>query len=351
MRFASPWVLLVLLAVPLILYFQLFRHRRGSIRFSSILHAGQSGRSAIQQIFRLPLLIRVLLMVLLALALARPQEGTEKVFEVSKGIAIEMVVDRSGSMGAEMEFDGGLLTRLDVVKSVFAEFINGNDDELTGRPNDLVGMITFARYSDTICPLTLAHGVLSRFLENVKLVTRKSEDGTAIGDALALAAARLKTAEETLSGQGSVKDDNYEIKSKIIILLTDGENNMGSRSPMQAAALAKEWGIKIYTVGVGVDAVIQVQTPFGLRRMRAGRGVDRKTLKALAEATGGVFRMAEDGDALREIYQEINQLEKSEVESVRWIDYREFFTIFATIALALLVLEIIMNCTIFRKIP
>ena len=351
MRFASPWALLLLLAVPLIIYFQLFWQRRGSIRFSSILHAGQSGRSLRQRIFRLPLLIRVLILVFLALALARPQEGTEKVFDVSKGIAIEMVVDRSGSMGAEMKFDGERLTRLDVVKRVFYEFVDGNDDELTGRPNDLVGMITFARYSDTICPLTLAHGALSGFLDNVKLVTRKSEDGTAIGDALALAAARLKTAEETLSSQGSEKDDNYEIKSKIIILLTDGENNMGSRLPMQAAALAKEWGIKIYTVGVGGDAVIQVRTPFGLRRMRAGRGVDKKTLSALAETTGGVFRMAEDGEALREIYEEINQLEKSEVESIRWIDYREFFTVFASIALALLAVEIIMNCTIFRKIP
>ncbi len=352
MIFASPWMFLFLLLIPLVLFYHFFRQQRGALAFSSTVHPAAVKRSRRQQLFRLPLILRILVIVLLSVGLARPQEGREKVFDVSKGVAIEMVVDRSGSMGAEMEFDGDRLNRLEVVKRVFKEFVKGNDQVLEGRPNDLIGMITFARYAETVCPLTLAHGALDKFLDNVQLVKQRQEDGTAIGDALALAAARLKTAEENIARAGREKEKTYEIKSKIIVLLTDGENNAGKRLPHEAATLAKEWGIKIYTIGVGnSDGLMKIDTFFGPQMIRTGRGVDKKALAALAENTGGIFRLAEDGDGLRSIYEEINQLEKSEVESVRYMDYRELYPSFVALALAFLVLEIVLQTTIFRKIP
>lgn len=322
------------------------------MRFSStrnVIHAGVSLR---QKLAWVPTGLRVAALVLLAVAMARPQQGRERVRDVSKGIAIEMVVDRSSSMRAEMDFDGERVNRLDAVKRVFEEFVHGNGDELKGRTNDLVGMVAFARYADTLCPLTLAHGALSRFLETVKLVTLRSEDGTAIGDAVALAAARLKTAEETLARQSGDDDQRYQIKSKIIILLTDGQNNRGKRSPLEAAELAKEWGIKIYTIGVGgQDAVTTIQTPFGAYKMAAGPGVDESTLKAMAEKTGGMYRLATDAESLRAIYETIDRMEKTKIETVRYVDYRELFVPFALAALAMLGIEAVLSATLFRRIP
>jgi Ca-activated chloride channel family protein len=297
--------------------------------------------------------LRIIVLVLLVIALARPQMGREKVKDVTKGVAIEMVIDRSGSMGSEMDYRGRRLNRLEVVKGVFREFLLGNDQSLRGRPNDLVGMVSFARYADTMAPLTLGHGALLRFLESVQLVKRKSEDGTAIGDALALAAARLKTAEEDLARFASeAGEKEYEIKSKIIILLTDGQNNFGKRSPLDAVRLAAEWGIKIYAIGVGTEEGIStVRTLFGRFKVPTGTGVDVETLERIAEETGGVFRLAEDEDSLREVYEEIDRLEKSEIESVRYIDYKELFIPFTLAAMCLMLLEVALANTIFRRIP
>ncbi len=350
MRFASPWAFLLLLIIPLILYIQLYRKKSPAVRFSSTHHSKAAGPSIRQHFIRFPLFLRIVVLILLTVALARPLEGLEKMYDVSKGIAIEMVVDRSSSMGAAMEIDGRRYNRLDVVKKVFEEFVKGNKKGLTGRKNDLIGMVTFARYADTVCPLTLGHGALSGFLDNVKLVDTKSEDGTAIGDGLMLAAARLKKAEETLARQTKDKDTAYAIKSKIIILLTDGQNNAGEYPPAEAAAKAKEWGIKIYTIGVGEEERFSVPGLLGLR-MKMGQGVDTKLLSYLAENTGGLFKMATNGKALREIYKEIDKLEKSEVESVRFVDYREYFNRFVILAFALLLLEIVLRNTVFRKLP
>ena len=351
MNFATHWAWLLLLVIPPLLYVQLRLHRRGSLRFSSTGHAAHAGRTWRQRMLLIPTVLRILVLVLLVVALARPQKGKEQIRIVSKGVAIEMVVDRSGSMGAEMEYAGQKQTQLEVVKNVFAEFVQGNGDELEGRSNDLIGMITFARYADTICPLTLAHGALTLFLESVQLVKQRSEDGTAIGDALALAAARLKTAEEILAQQTEKDANQYEIKSKVIILLTDGQSNAGKRLPREAAQLAKEWGIKIYAIGIGGEGVTTIQTPFGDYKVATGSGVDARTLEEVARATGGESWLAEDADSLRKIYEQIDEMEKSEIESVRYLDYRELFVPFALAALSVLALEILLSCTIFRRIP
>ena len=352
LHFASKGSFLLLLAIPALVYLRARLGRRGSLRFSTTQHARQAGRSLRQRLLLLPMALRLLALALLVVALARPQLGKERIRDVSRGVAIEMVVDRSGSMGAEMDFGGERLNRLGVVKEVFKEFLFGNKKSLSGRPNDLVGMVAFARYADTVCPLTLGHGALGRFLESVKLVRLRSEDGTAIGDAVALAAARLNKADETLKRQIRDGSKDYTIKSKIIIVLTDGRNNAGKRSVEYGAELAKKWGIKIYSIGVGGEGLQRVRDPFGGFFLRAGfGGVDESSLKRLAETTGGMYRLAQDADALRAIYKEIDKLERSEIESVRFLDYKELFAPFAMGALALLFLQVALSCTLFRKIP
>ena len=357
MSFNSPLAFLLLLLIPLLFWLRGKTHgrgRRASIRFSSVRNASRAGRSWRQRLLFLPLLLRVMAIVLLVVALARPQKGLEQVRELNKGIAIEMVVDRSSSMGAEMSFDGQRLNRLEIVKRVFEQFVLGNSGDLDGRPNDLVGMVSFARYAETICPLTLAHGALPRFLETVHLAhPRSGEDGTAIGDAIALAAARLEKAEEAMARQAPDRGDKYEIKSKVMILLTDGRQTAGKRDPVEAAQLANDWGIKIYAIAVGdEEAVVSQNTLFGqFLRGGGGQGADTRTLKAIADGTGGKFYEARDARALGEIYREIDELERSEIESLRFMDYKELFLPFAIAAFLVLALETALNCTLFRKIP
>ncbi|MEW6521547.1 MAG: VWA domain-containing protein [Thermodesulfobacteriota bacterium] len=352
MRFATPWALLALLLIPLLLYCQLGRRRHPALTYSAIALFRPLGCTWRQRLAPLPLVLRVAALVLLVTALARPQQGIEKTYDISHGIAIEMVIDRSSSMGEEMVFNNNATNRLEVVKKVFEEFVSGNGKELSGRPNDLIGLVSFARYPETVCPLTLAHEALSGFMEKIQLVTSRAEDGTSIGDGIALAAARLQKAEEVMSRE--YKNDSaghYEIKSKIIILLTDGAHNAGSLTPVEAARLAARWDIRIYTIGIGEDVDTSGIQGFFARLNRLSRGVDRKTLQEVADATGGIFRLAADADSLRAIYGEIDRLEKSEIESVRHIDYAEHFPVFAITALALLVLEMTLRSTVLRKIP
>jgi Ca-activated chloride channel homolog len=373
MRFEFPWAFLIPPLVFLLAWSLLRRPRSVGVRFSSIRTAASSGASLRSRLRHLPLIFRVLAVLLLAVGLARPQQGREEVRDVSEGIAIEMVIDRSGSMGQELIYEGAQANRLAVVKKIFKEFVLGDGRDLGGRPNDLIGMVSFARYADTICPLTLSHGALDRFIESIQVATRKNEDGTAIGDALALAAARLKTAEELLKStygklpaQGS-RDaaesgapvlqapgagKEYRIRSKVAILLTDGQNNAGKRSPIEAARLAKEWGIKVYAIGIGGrESFVTIRTPFGDYKAPGGPGVDEPTLKAIADETGGAFWLAESAEKLHQIYKEIDKLERTEIESVRHIDYAERFAPFVLAALALLLLEQILISTVFRRIP
>jgi len=302
-------------------------------------------------------------LVLLILALARPRKGTV-ISEIStEGVAIEAVVDRSGSMQAEMDF-GEKLNRLEVVKKVLADFIQGGEKGLTGRSSDLVGLITFARYADTVCPLVLSHNVLLEFLKKTEIVKLQSEDGTAIGDAIALAAARLKKAEEEIerrnaqlrfSQLGQSDDEEqagFKIKSKAIVLLTDGRNNVGEYNPLAAAELAKEWGIKIYTIGIGsAQAFTTIDMLGRTYKMPARQDLDEGLLKEMAEKTGGFYSRADDVDALRNIVKKIDELEKTNVKSIQYTQYAERYGFLTLSALVLLTLEILAGCTVFRKIP
>ena len=186
----------------------------------------------------------------------------------------------------------------------------------------------------------------------VEIAHERNEDGTAIGDALALAAARLKTLEEAYLAGADNPEQDYEIKSKIIILLTDGENNCGRHLPAEGAALAKEWGIKIYAIGFGKEKVTrEIDTPEGPKEVTISMGADTKTLAMVSEATDGMFRMAENADSLRSIYAKIDELETSEMLSTSRFDYRERFLPFALLALLALALEATLRSTWLRKIP
>ena len=352
LHFESPYAFLLLVLIPALPFLLRYTAGRSAVRFSTIANAARAGLSWRQRLYGLPMAIRLIALLCLVIALARPQTGREEVVDISKGVAIEMVIDRSGSMAAEMEYNGRQMTRLDVVKDLFKNFALGDGRNLPGRPNDLIGIIAFARYADTICPLTLAHGALEPFLDTVKLVQVRSEDGTAIGDALALAAARLEKVDDTLAKQQTGNKKVYDIKSKIIILLSDGENNAGKRDPLEAAKLAAKWGVKVYAIAIGGGSAMQsIQTPFGVYKVPVGHSADTTALKQIAEETGGFFREATDAASLSAIYKEIDKMEKSDVESVKYVDYKEAFLPFALVGLMLIVAEVLLSQTVFRKLP
>lgn len=349
MQLESPWALLLLLLLPFV---YLAAHRYGAaptLRVST--SAAFVTRGWRTRLLGLPLLLRLLGLVLLIVALARPRLGTERVEDRNDGVAIEMVLDRSGSMSEEFTATGG--NRLDAAKQVFSDFVLGGGG-LPGRPNDLIGLITFARYTDTICPLTLDHQAMPEFLKQVALAATENEDGTAIMDALNLAAARLHTAEKELKKRELLGDkEGDRIKSKIIILLTDGLDNRSRSAATAVIKNCKDWGIKIYTVGIGNPDGGQryVSTPLGKIAIPTGSDIDVQLLTYLAKQTGGTFYLADTPGSLQEIYATIDKLEKSQIESTRYTDYAEKFMPLALAGLALLVLEALLRSTLLRTTP
>ena len=347
MIIANPLVLLLYLLLPIWGYFRWKGEKKVGILFSSIDTVKKTPKSIIQLLSFLPSLFRVLAFIFLVLALARPQYGKEIVKDINQGIAMYAVIDCSSSMEIQMKYHSEYRTRLDIVKEVFHDFIFGNNENLQGRTNDLVGIISFAGYANTLCPLTLSRSILDYFLkEEVKIVTETSEDGTAIGDALALAMARLHTADEML--KKFTNKDNYKIKSKILILLTDGEENAGRRTAENMIPLAKQWGIKIYAIGINNSGGFIVRDG---QRIRVLSSINTNLLKKIAKETGGIYRTANDEESLLSIYNEIDQLEKSEVVTMHYVNVKEIFWYFALLALLFLFLEVILRCTIFRTLP
>jgi Ca-activated chloride channel family protein len=344
-------------------YLMLRKKRTAAVRFPSLMDMRNCSLSWRIRLRPSLTVARLTCVALLIVALARPRKGTVLSEISTEGVAIEAVVDRSGSMQTEMDYYGQKLNRLDVVKKVLSDFVEGDKKELRGRSSDLIGLVTFARYADTKCPLVHSHNVLTEFLQKTEIVTERSEDGTAIGDALALAAARLKKAEEEIlqrkmqlaaSGEqlSETGEGGFKIKSKVIVLLTDGMNNAGQYDPLEAAELAKKWGIKVYTIGIGSgQAYTTIQTPLGTYKMPARQNLDEDLLKTIAENTGGFYGRAGDAKALRKIVERIDELEKTEVKSVQYTQFAERFGLWTLAALLVLGLEMLAGCTVFRKIP
>ena len=352
MRFESPWWFLALI-VPVGLWAWRWwrRRRKAGVLFSSVSNARQAGRSWRQRLQWLPTALGDVALILLVVCLARPQAGNERIHDISEGIAIEMIVDRSGSMGQEMQYEGKEMTRLEVVKDVFQRFVYGDGKSLEGRPNDLIGIISFARYAETACPLTLSQKVLKTLVDKIDLARDQSEDGTAIGEALALGIARLHTADETLAKQLKKNKTDYHIKSKVIILLTDGENNVG-RKVESVIDLAVKCGVRVHVIGVSGNGMMVVQTPFGQKKLPVRQPkLDTRELEALASKTGGTFQMATSAERMLEIYSDIDKMERTQIESIRFVDYKELFQPLALTALGLVVLKLLLEASLLRRLP
>lgn len=349
-RLEFPWAL-ALLVIPFVMLLIRPRRKPAAVFPIEPMNA-RLPRSLRQRLLWLPRLARVAAVTLIILAIARPQLGEGKVLTSSDAVAIQLVVDRSGSMGLPMELDGRELSRLDVVKSVLRSFLLGDGKGMTGRASDLIGLVQFARYADTSCPLVRDHKALQQLVDSVPLARQRYEDGTAIGDGLALAAARLRTAEQDLQSRHSeLSKEDFRIKSKVIILLTDGDNNAGEHDPLESAKLAADWGIKVYTIGIGSDAYQIMHTPFGDQRIPIRADVDEKTLNRIAETTGGRYFRARDGQALQDVYSEIDRLEKTSVKTLSFMDYKELFMPLAAAAAVFLAVELMLAGTLLRRTP
>ena len=322
--FAHPLFLLLFTLVPLMIYWYMTKSVQAAMMVSSLRNF--SGSRSWRNTFRhVPFIIRILAISSLILGLARPQIRNDEQITNGEGIDIVLCLDISGSMLAQ-DFSPN---RMEAAKNVAGDFINS-------RPTDRIGLVIFSGESFTMCPLTTDRSVLKTQLFSVE--SGLLEDGTAIGSGLATSVERLRASQS---------------KSKVIILLTDGENNGGLIDPNTAKEIAKSVGVRVYTVGVGTEgfAPIPVQTAGGVVMQREKVSIDEKLLTQIANETGGKYFRAKDNESLSSIYKEIDQLEKSKIEVTTLRKFSEQFFPFAAAAIILVLLELILRFTIFRKFP
>lgn len=337
--------------VFLLLLFWLRRSGKSSaaLRYSNIQQLKAAGSSWRVNFRWLLILLRILAVFFLLVAFARPQKGLETIRTAKEGVAIQMVIDRSSSMKEPLAYKGQESNRLEVVKKVFEEFVLGNNQDLKGRGNDMIGLTSFAGFVEENAPLTLDHGTLVNFAKTIRPASR-IEDGTMIGDAIYFATLRLISVDELLKKAGE-KNNEYQVKSKILIILTDGQQTAGGLHPVEAANFARQNGIKVYTVAITSDQKYKRRDSlFGQFFSLMDRQLDTTLLEQVANITGGVFAKASSGEALLKVYQQIDQLEKSEFEE-RFTTFKEQFPLFVYIGLGLLLVEIAAAQTILRKIP
>ena len=329
--FAHPWVLLLLLTLPLLAWLKGKFGGTAGVTFSNTSMLAKIGHRRRSRAGAFLAALTYLALALFIVALARPQLGRVTTRVQATGVDIMLALDVSRSMLAE-DFTIGnrRANRIDAVKLVTEQFIRE-------RPNDRIGLVAFAGRPYLVSPLTLDHDWLIRNLERLRIGL--VEDGTAIGSAIASAANRLK---------------DKEAKTKLIVLLTDGDNNAGKVQPLTAAEAAKALGIRIYTIGAGTEG----EAPFPLTN-QFGRTVyrnvlvkfDEKTLQEIAAMTNGQYFRATDTNSLRTIFGEIDKLEKSKVEVEKTAQYRDIFMWFLLPGIAFLALEILLSQTIWRRLP
>ena len=356
----SVWFLLLLGVLPILWWGRRGGRRRGAISFSSVSHLALVGSSWAVRLRWSMTALRNAALVVLIVCLARPQKANEHTRVFTEGIAIQLIIDRSGSMLAmDFDRDGREATRLEAVKVVVEKFIKGSDN-LPGRPDDLVGLITFATWADSLSPMTLDHDHLVEAVRRTEVSASEQDRATAIGDAIALGVERMKSMETDLGG-------DRRIKSNIMILLTDGESNAGDIDPITAAKMAAAFDIRIYTIGAGTNrawAPVPTTDPFSGRRImrRVPVSIDERTLQEIAEITGGEYFRATDTDSLADVYARIDELERTEIEQRRYTDYREASVEAITlagvtlppllaVAVVLLGIEVLLRNTRFRMLP
>lgn len=341
MFFADLWLLWIL--IPLYVAWALLwvvlpwwrkRHRgTAALRYSSVRQLRRLAPSRTLLLRRLVEALRLLSVALLVLAMARPQTGRSLTKLHTEGIDIVLAIDTSGSMQAlDLDADRPIRNRrnrLAVAKDVVEEFIDSRD-------SDQIGLVVFGAQAFTQCPLTLDHGILATFLERLEI--GMAGDATAIGSALGTAVKRLR---------------DSEAKSKVVILLTDGLSNAGSLTPIKAAEIAATFGVKVYTIGVGTrgQAPFLIDSIFGQQVVHQNVEIDEPTLRRIADMTGGAYFRAEATQGLEEIYSQIDQLEKTEITMESYMEYNERFRWFVLPALGLLLFEVVLLGTRFRKLP
>ena len=326
MTFANPgYLFLLLLLIPVIgWYIYELRKADASIQIGDTRILQEQPTPLRVRLLHLPFILRVAVITLLSLALARPQLTNRWSSESTEGIDIMMALDISGTMLAEDLKPN----RLEAAKQVASDFV-------LARPNDQIGLVVFAGESFTQCPLTIDHAVLVNLFQSVEY--GMIEDGTAIGLGLANAVNRMK---------------DSQTKSKVIILLTDGSNNRGDIDPQTAAEIAKTFGIRVYTVGVGSygQARVPVQTPIGTQYITMDSEFDETTLQRIAQTTGGQYFRATDNSSLKKIYEQIDQLEKTKLRVREYSKHTENFAPFLYAALLCLLGEIVLRYFVLRTI-
>ena len=329
MKFAEP--LYCLLVIPAAVFFFLYIRgwigRDAVLRYSSVKIVRESGAKRLRFTRVFPAFLRLLALVFLAAALARPQTGLGEEKTSRNVIDIMISLDISGSM-ATLDFQPD--NRLVAAKEEARRFIKG-------RPNDRIGLVVFAGQSVTQSPLTIDHAAVLTLLDQVQM--GMLEDGTAIGLGLASAVNRLK---------------DSEVKSKVVILLTDGVNNAGEIDPLTASDLAKQLKVRVYTVGVGRDgeSILPIQDPrFGTRLLKVQTQIDEKTLELIARKTGGRYFRAQDARGLRDIFSEIDSLERTEVKVERYTHYEEHYFWFLWPAFLLVLFELLWTNLVRVKLP
>lgn len=337
LEFRNAWFLWTCLLAPVVYWLSV--QLPTWVCYSSLSIVDRAPSSLRTRLRFLPALLLSLASLALAIALSGPRTGDATTKVKREGISIMLVLDRSGSMDARdfVEGDYGV-SRLDAVKSVLRRFVLGGDG-LRGRPNDLVGLVVFGTYADALVPLTLDHGSLVSILDDVHVAVRHGEAATAVGEGLGLAVERLL---------------GTEASSKVVVLLTDGVNNAGQIDPRQAAELAANYDIRVYTVGAGRTGVapLPVQTSDGQTVLRAVPvEIDETTLKDIAQRTGGRYFNARDANGLIDTYREIDRLERTELTEIRYLQYREHYPLFLLTALSLILLSGLVAGTFSRTLP
>jgi Ca-activated chloride channel family protein len=325
--FAYPLVLWLLLLIPvsLFFYYKKFKTVEPSIVYSNVKLFDQRKRSWKEKLSDTPIYLRMLVFIVLIIALARPQSFSSGENVYTEGIDVVLVLDISGSMLAE-DFRPN---RMEAAKKITQEFISG-------RTSDQIGLVIFSRDAFTQCPLTIDYAVLKNLLQEVK--SGMIEDGTAIGNAIANGVNRLK---------------DSKAKSKVMILLTDGVSNAGEVDPLTAADIAKNFGIRVYTIGIGTmgQAPYPFQTPFGIRYQMVPVEIDEAVLRTIAKTTDGKYFRATGNKKLEEIYQAIDKLEKTKFEVTSYKNKKELYIPWLWSGLFLLLFELSLSKTIFRKLP
>jgi Ca-activated chloride channel family protein len=332
MIFANiEYLFLLILLIPYIIWYVMKRKKtEPTLQVSTTRMYLQAPKSWKIYLLHAPFILRVIAIVMIIIVLARPQTTDNWQNTEIEGIDIMLAVDVSTSMLAEDLKPN----RLEAAKQVASEFING-------RPNDNIGLTIFAGESFTQCPLTVDHTVLLNLFQGINGdIASKGliEDGTAIGMGIANAVTRLK---------------DSQAKSKVIILLTDGSNNRGDISPLTAAEIAKQFGIRVYTIGVGTNgnAPYPMQTYAGIQYVNMPVEIDEKTLTEIAGTTNGNYFRATSNDRLKQVYQEIDKLEKTKLNVKEFSKREEEFEIFAWIAFLCILLDVLLRNTLLKKIP